>query len=72
MSGNRATSPPPGAPDHTDMETHTAPASHASGLREMLPMLVISAVILVLSSLDQSTRGPSITAMLLTQLNLVF
>ena len=38
----------------------------------MLPMLVISAVILVLSSLDQSTRGPSITAMLLTQLNLVF
>jgi hypothetical protein len=38
----------------------------------MLPLLVVSAVILVLSSLDQSTRGPSLTAMLLTHLDLFF
>lgn len=41
-------------------------------LREALPVLVISAVILVLSSLDQSTRGPSLTGLLLAHLNLLF
>jgi hypothetical protein len=51
---------------------NTAPSPANTPLREMLPLLVVSAVILVLSSLDQSTRGPSLTAMLLTHLDLFF
>ena len=37
-----------------------------------LPLLVISAVIVVLASLDQSTRGPSLTGLFLAHLNLIF
>ena len=50
---------------------NTAPVPTMPGQpREVLPVLVISAVILVLSSLDQCTRGPSVTAMLLAHLHL--
>jgi hypothetical protein len=37
--------------------------------RDWALLLAASAAALVLSSLDQCTRGPSITAMLLTNLN---
>jgi hypothetical protein len=52
------------------MNTAAAAPRTPARFSEMLPMLLVSAVILVLSSLDQSTRGPSLTAMLLTHLNL--
>ena len=50
------------------MEKSTSPAPW----RSVMPLLVISAVILVLSSLDQSTRGPSVTALVLSHLHLFF
>jgi hypothetical protein len=53
------------------MNTATESSTNTS-LREMLPLLVVSAVILVLSSLDQSTRGPSLTGLVLTHLNWFF
>lgn len=41
-------------------------------LQAWLPLALVSLVIIALSSLDQSTRGPSMTGMLLTHLNLFF
>lgn len=61
----------PGRKRHDDPMKVTAPRCPPQ-LREALPLLVISAVILVLSSLDQSTRGPSLTGLLLAHLNVFF
>ena len=52
------------------MESNNAP-TRSEQLRGFLPVLALGAVCLVLSSLDQCTRGPSITAMVLTHLNTI-
>ena len=59
------------APGHDPIMQSAAPTA-ASPLREALPVLAISAVIVALSSLDQSTRGPSLTGLFLAHLNLFF
>lgn len=55
-----------------DPGMQTAAPTVASPVREALPVLAISAVIVALSSLDQSTRGPSLTGLFLAHLNLFF
>jgi hypothetical protein len=49
-----------------------ATSTVSNTLRQALPVLVISAVIVALSSLDQSTRGPSLTGLFLAHANLFF
>lgn len=46
------------------LRTHTVNACRAAWMRAFWPSLVLAVAV----TLDQSTRGPSITAMVLTQL----
>ncbi|HVZ43911.1 MAG TPA: hypothetical protein VHA82_08885 [Ramlibacter sp.] len=41
-------------------------------LREQFPLWVLSASVMVLCSLDQCTRGPSITALVIANLDALF
>ena len=50
------------------METQAANTDFSLQPREWLALAAISAAALVLSSLDQCTRGPSLTGLLLTNL----
>ena len=53
------------------MESQNTPAT-PQFTRGRVKLLALSAMALVLGSLDQCTRGPSLTAMLLNNLNLLF
>jgi hypothetical protein len=47
------------------------PSSSELSVTELLSLAVLSGAAMVLSTMDQCTRGPSLTGMLLTNLNLV-
>lgn len=54
------------------MKAKVALLSQPQQLRESLLLVVLSAAAVVLASMDQCTRGPSVTGMLLTNANYLF
>jgi hypothetical protein len=54
------------------MQAKAALRSVMQQLRETPALALLSAATLVLASMDQCTRGPSLTAMVLTHLNTFF
>jgi hypothetical protein len=47
-------------------------AAATDPLRERFPLLILSGAVIVLCSLDQCTRGPSLTGLVLAQLGAAF
>lgn len=54
------------------MKAKVALLSQPQQLRESLLLVVLSGAAVVLASMDQCTRGPSITGMLLTHAHALF
>jgi hypothetical protein len=57
-----------GGSHHCCMQVKAAIHSTLQQLREAPELVLLSLATLVLASMDQCTRGPSITAMIITQL----